>query len=405
MSFSDLQLSGGSCEASTDIFAEVASLFRNLVVPRLQAADVARINADSSAVHAGAFRLTVAHQAESELLQALSAGTLSASLQPLLAVLGVLLSIDDCAIVRLLHSCDSSGGDALPRALLRILTSSAPCAPSTQQLLGKLIGRACAPGMQSALLVDLLTELQQPGAPVQALLSALKYAAGGERLEERRHSIHDDSSSQATELPDFFSFTGPGSSMQLQDTQWLFPSEYQIAVWLRFVRFPDEIVAENSSSSSSSSSSNTSSAQEAKAHIITLLTAAGAGIDVYVQDRCLCIATSDSSSCSSSASRRGSRSSGAAVTVIFGAQLQCRQWHSLVITHKMHQGKSVSSELFGSSSSSSSSSNDVLSVVLDGEEVFNKPCPYPPKVSLPHIFWRLLRKALILADSCIAFEG
>jgi hypothetical protein len=369
----DLQLRGGGCEVSEDTLAAVATVFHDLVVPPLQAADVSRIAADPSAVHAGAFRLAPGH-AQSELMRALNFETLGPSLPPLLAVLSVLLSIDDCATVRLLRNCDKLGGDALPRALLRILTSSAQSAPNTQQLLGKLIGKPCAPGMTPALLTDLLLQLQQPGAPVEALLCALTHAAGGERVAERRLSIYDDSSSQPTELPAFFSLTGLGSSMQLLQMQWPLLSEYQIAVWVRLVRFPDEIVTSQCSSSSSSSVHN---AQAAKAHILTLLTAAGAGIDVYVQDRSLCIATSDSSS--SSASRRGTTAE-SAVTVITGAQLQCRQWHGLVITHKMHQGKSTASELFGSTSSSNSSS-DMLSVVLDGEEVFSGACAYPRKVS------------------------
>ena len=133
------------------------------------------------------------------------------------------------------------------------------------QMLGQVLGLVCSAGVGVDELKDILRELRVPSALTPPLLGALAVMArrSSNTRTERSGDREGMVGHQGGAMPSLFDFGGDGAGLVLPVVQWPFPHEYQFATWIR---------VEQSAAS-----------RRTKAHVVTLKTERGAGVDYYIQ--------------------------------------------------------------------------------------------------------------------------
>lgn len=202
----------------------------------------------------------------------------------IMSLLHVGLSAGHCSAVRLRLSCESG---QLVRRLLELLKGLAAAggvgdgAGDEQtgtagqqhtgdliQLLSRVLGMVCSAGVGVDELKGILHELRAPSASTLPLLGALSVMVRSDRSCNTRK---EDSRNHPDMIEDIFDFGGDGAGLVLPVVHWPFAQEYQIAAWVR-VEQPAGLGFRPKLGTAT-----------AKAHLVTLTTEMGAGIDYFIQ--------------------------------------------------------------------------------------------------------------------------
>lgn len=148
------------------------------------------------------------------------------------------------------------------------------------RILGRVIGMVCSTGIKVNELKWILREIREPSAATKSLLTALSImvSSGSSRDDENVFS-RGPTITCPTVVRSVFNFDGAGSGLVLPEMQWPFAQEYQVALWLRV----DEHAG--------LASNVTNEACSRRAHVFTLVTHFGAGVDYYLE---VCCTDSDS---------------------------------------------------------------------------------------------------------------
>lgn len=278
---------------------EVCSLFRGLLMPTPSAEDCAAILSGKKSRLACTF--VVNYEKARDLCARLETTTftaLSESMQMrILTLIDVGLAGGIYSVLRLRTGCESGpehpsllwlGCEAGPRQpslvvrLLRLLKALAPKSgrddhgasqggQEVMRILARVIGTVCSARVEVDELKWVLREVRAPSGITQPLLTALaamtpKY----NNLADPRVVGAEPGRSCAAIVPSVFNFDGAGSGLVLPEMDWPFAQEYQIAFWLR---------VDNSEHARSETLSK-------RAHLLTLTTYAGAGVDYYIEVCC-----------------------------------------------------------------------------------------------------------------------
>ncbi|CAM9106363.1 unnamed protein product [Choristocarpus tenellus] len=210
--------------------------------------------------------------------------------------------------------------------------------------LGKIMGMVLSAAVEVCELKALLKGLHEPSALTSPLLTAMKLMTD----EEHNMEVEKGRFLSGAAVKHMFCFGGEGSGLALPRMMWPFPHEYQMCFLLRVEIFPGLC------------GSTSTQQKPAQAHLVTLLTEDGAGIDVVLEGSRLCFIAA-------SYSRRKIESK---ITELDGVKLVQERWHALVFLHKQRRGM----DPFG---------RDQLEVYLDEELVFSGGVNFPRNVVEP----------------------
>ena len=196
-----------------------------------------------------------------------------------------------------------------------------------QKRIVHLLGLTSAAGISTSDLRDMLVLLRHPSELTLSLLQALSTMVR-----------HDNAIVKAAP-PSFFNLGGRGAGLESSRGPFPFPKEYQFFTWFR---------VENFDSSSSSSGAQ-------RQHVVSILTPAGHGIDVFIRDQLVHVQLSFS---------RGQEQ-----TIVLGDNILKRGvWYHFCMRHGRPR-----MALF---------SRDELIIHLDHQPVFQDNIRYPMQLSL-----------------------
>ncbi|CAM9208865.1 unnamed protein product [Discosporangium mesarthrocarpum] len=255
------------------------------------------------------------------------------------------------SIIRLRLSCEGGNKilrgafhDTLPGKLIPLLHQVGEMKSDQRlwregllDLLGRVLGRVCRAGLKVSELKAVLKSLSKPSDLLEPLLTSMTLM-----LDSQPGAQHGDVGGlgKAT-VKRIFSFGGEGSGLFLPEMTWPFPHEYQIAFLLRVENFraaSQQILGEGST----------------EAHLVTLMTEDGAGIDVILKASRLCFIVGD-------CGRKGLETK---IIDLGAVKLEKQKWHMLVFLHSRPGSMDFLS-------------NDQLQVYMDERLVFSGAVPYP----------------------------
>lgn len=271
--------------------AEACRLFHGLIVPPPSAEDCANIVSGRKSRMSWSF--VVHYESARDLCARLETPTfmtLSESMQTrILSLMDAGLTGGIYSVLRLRTGCESGpehpsllwlGCETGPRqpslvwrllGLLKALAAKSARDGGGQEvirILARVIGMVCSARVEVDELKWILREVRTPSSITQPLLTALATMVPKDsNLADPRVVGAEPGRSCPVTVRSVFNFDGAGSGLVLPEMDWPFAQEYQIAFWLR---------VENSENARSETSTG-------RAHLLTLATNAGAGVDYYIE--------------------------------------------------------------------------------------------------------------------------
>lgn len=175
--------------------------------------------------------------------------------------------------MRLQLSCENG---QLVRRLFDLLNRLASVDPDLTQVLGRVLGMVCSTSIKVDELKALLRELLMPSAMTAPLVAALSAMSLGGSMCAGTRSPGGELMSycQGRGVRSVFNFDGEGAGLILPSVRWPFAHEYQIAAWIR-----TEHIQEPKEGHTDSTLRN----MKNKAHLMTFMTDAGAGVDFFLE--------------------------------------------------------------------------------------------------------------------------
>ncbi|CAM9119961.1 unnamed protein product, partial [Sphacelaria rigidula] len=144
------------------------------------------------------------------------------------------------------------------------------------RLLARVIGVVTSARVEVDELKWILRELRVPSGLTLPLATALAtIAPGGDIFCDPRVAGADQGRSCSATVRSVFNFDGEGAGLVFPEMDWPFAQEYQIALWLR-VESPAR-----------------SETTVTRAHLLTLATHSGAGVDYYLEGSRLFVKVAD----------------------------------------------------------------------------------------------------------------
>ena len=137
------------------------------------------------------------------------------------------------------------------------------------QLLSRVLGMVCSAGLEVDELKGLLRELREPSAMTQPLVAALAVMTQRD-TDSNKKSFAARGSLGCPAVQSIFNFDGKGAGLVLPTFLWPFVQEYQMVCWVR---------VEQPARSASVGVHGT----QKRAHLVTLTTQMGAGVDYYLE--------------------------------------------------------------------------------------------------------------------------
>lgn len=179
-----------------------------------------------------------------------------------------------CSVIRLRLSCESSQMVWCLLELLKGLTCGTDVETSGYtdrsgliELLSRVLGMVCSAGLEVDELKGLLRELREPSAMTQPLV---KVFAVMTQRDTDPEEIHFAAGGVCPAVQSIFNFDGEGAGLVLPTVGWPFAQEYQMVCWVRVEQ------------SARSASVGVHGAKR-RAHLVTLTTQMGAGVDYYFE--------------------------------------------------------------------------------------------------------------------------
>lgn len=269
--------------------AEACSLFEGLLVPPPSAEDCADFVSGRRSQLPCSF--VVNYERARQLCGRLEPPTFTALSEPMqiriLSLIDVGLAAGIFSVLRLRTGCENGpehpsllwlGCETGPRRpslvwrllrLLKELVITSERNSGSQEvirLLARVIGVVTSARVEVDELKWILRELRVPSGLTLPLATALAtIAPGGDIFCDPRIAGADQGGSCPAAVRSVFNFDGQGSGLVLPEMDWPFAQEYQIAFWLR---------VEGAVSSETTVT---------RAHLLTLATHSGAGVDYYLE--------------------------------------------------------------------------------------------------------------------------
>lgn len=181
-----------------------------------------------------------------------------------------------CSVIRLRLSCESSQMVWCLLELLKGLTCGTDIEPHQNtdksrliELLSRVLGMVCSAGLEVDELKGLLRELREPSAMTQPLVAALAVMTQRD-TDSKKKSFAAGGTLRCPAVQSIFNFDGEGAGLVLPNVRWPFAQEYQMVCWVR---------VEQPARSASVGVHGT----KRRAHLVTLTTQMGAGVDYYLE--------------------------------------------------------------------------------------------------------------------------
>lgn len=260
--------------------ADVGNLFGRLLIPPPNANDACE-GTSSASRHPQQRAFVVNRPAGRDLCYILQPDkfmSFSAAMQSrILCLMDEGLSAGLCSVIRLRLSCESNQVVWCLLDLLKALTCRIDAKNSRRtetsglvEVLSGVLGMVCSAGLEVDELKGLLRELRLPSAMTQPLVAALTVMMQRDTASNMK-TFAATSALKCPAVQSIFNFDGDGAGLVLPTiARWPFALEYQIVFWVR-VEQPARSLPLGVQGT------------KRRAHLITLTTQMGAGVDYYLE--------------------------------------------------------------------------------------------------------------------------